>query len=228
MGIYAARPGRLVGQLVGDVFVLVWGVIWGIVGTFVHAGVSVLATPARETARTATRLSTDLRDAATQAATVPGVGEQLRRPFDAASTTLGTLVTSANHQVDSIERLALLMAWLVFLIPVSVVVAFWLPRRIRFHRRAKASQQFLDSSADLDLFALRALAGQPLHVLAGISDDPVHDWRTGNRVVIDRLAELELRQSGLRMPDRPLDPPVDAAASVSSSPPTEPAADRAE
>lgn len=202
MGIYAARPGRLVGQLVGDVFVAVWGVIWGVVGTFVHAGVSVLAAPARETARTATRLSADLSDAATQAATVPGVGEQLRRPFDAASTTLSSLVASANHQVDSIERLALLLGWLVFLIPVSVIVAFWLPRRIRFYRRAKASQQFLDSSADLDLFALRAMTGQPLHVLAGISDDPVRDWRAGNREVIDRLAELELRQSGLRRPDR--------------------------
>jgi hypothetical protein len=83
------------------------------------------------------------------------------------------LIDSANDQVVSIERLALIVGWLVFLIPVATVVAFWLPRRIRFYRQAHASQIFLDSLADLDLFALRAMAAQPLYVLAEISDDPV-------------------------------------------------------
>ena len=69
--------------------------------------------------------------------------------------------------MESLERLALVVGWLVFLIPVALVVALWLPRRIRFYRQAKASQRFLDSSADLDLFALRAMASQPLYVLAG-------------------------------------------------------------
>ena len=41
--------------------------------------------------------------------------------------------------VDSVERLALIVGWLVFLIPVTPVGAFWLPRRIRFYRQARAS-----------------------------------------------------------------------------------------
>ena len=153
--------------------------VWALIGVFINATIGVLATPARETARAAARLAGDFTDAADQAAKVPGVGEQLRRPFDAASVTMGNLIVSANHQVDSIERLALIVGWLVFLIPVAVVVAFWLPRRIRFYRQARASQQFIDSAADLDLFALRAMASQPLYVLAGVSDDPVRDWRDG-------------------------------------------------
>jgi hypothetical protein len=200
MGIYASRPKRLIGQVLSDVFVLTWGVVWALIGVFINATIGVLATPARETARAAARLAGDFTDAADQAAKVPGVGEQLRRPFDAASVTMGNLIVSANHQVDSIERLALIVGWLVFLIPVAVVVAFWLPRRIRFYRQARASQQFIDSAADLDLFALRAMASQPLYVLAGVSDDPVRDWRGGNRDVINRLAEIELRRNGLRMP----------------------------
>ena len=80
------------------------------------------------------------------------------------------------------------------------MVALWLPRRIRFYRQARASQQFLDSSADLDLFALRAMASQPLYVLAGVSDDPVRAWRDGDRQVIDQLAAIELRRNGLRFP----------------------------
>jgi hypothetical protein len=97
--------------------------------------------------------------------------------------------------------LALLVGWLVFLIPVTIVMAFWLPRRIRFYRQARASQVFLDELADLDLFALRAMAVQPLYVLAHISDDPVQAWRSGDREVINKLAELELKRDGLRLPD---------------------------
>lgn len=220
MGIYASRPGRLIGQVFSDVFVIVWSVVWGLVGAFVNSAIGVLATPARETSRLAARLAGDLTDAADQAVKVPGVGEDLRRPFDSASSTMGNLVASANHQVDSIERLALLIGWLVFLIPVSMVVAFWLPRRIRFYRQARASQQFIDSAADLDLFALRAMSSQPLYVLAGISDDPVRDWRTGNREVINRLAAIELHWLGMNMPvldsptvnDPAVDRPVDTVA----------------
>ena len=54
--------------------------------------------------------------------------------------------------------------------------------------------------ADLDLFALRAMAAQPLYVLAEISDDPVHAWRSGDREVINKLAEVELKRDGLRLP----------------------------
>lgn len=202
MGIYAARPGKLAGQLIADAFVVVWSVVWAIAGTLVNQTVGQLAAPARQTARAATRLAADFRDAADKAATVPGVGAELRRPFDAAAGTLGGVISSANEQVASIERLALVVGWLVFLIPFSIVVAFWLPRRVRFFRQIQASQLLLDSGADLDLFALRALANQPLYVLARISSDPMKAWRSGDRVVIDRLADTELRRSGLRRPDR--------------------------
>jgi hypothetical protein len=200
MGIYAKRPAKMIGQLVGDGFVVVWTIGWGIVAIFVHKVIEVLAAPARETARTAMRLAENFREAAAEAAKVPVAGEQLRRPLDSASVSLGTLIESANEQVASIERLALIVGWLVFLIPVTIVIAFWLPRRIRFYRQAHASQVFLDSLADLDLFALRAMAAQPLYVLAEISDDPVQAWRSGDREVINKLAEIELRRNGLQLP----------------------------
>jgi hypothetical protein len=200
MGIYAKRPAKMIGQLVGDGFVVAWTIGWAIVALFVHRMIEVLATPARETAKTAMRLAENFREAAAEAAKVPVAGEQMRRPLDAAAGTLGNLIDSANDQVVSIERLALIVGWLVFLIPVATVVAFWLPRRIRFYRQAHASQVFLDSLADLDLFALRAMAAQPLYVLAEISDDPVQAWRSGDREVINKLAEVELKRNGLQLP----------------------------
>jgi hypothetical protein len=202
MRIYAQRRGQLAGQLAGDVAVLVWTVVWAVVGFVVDATVAGLAGPARDTARTARDLAGQLGDAATSAGQVPGLGEQLRRPFDAAAGSLGDLVATADRQAASIERLATVMGWLVFLIPVTTVLAVWLPRRVRFVRRATAAQRFIDAQADLDLFALRAMANQPMHVLAAISDDPVRAWRAGDRRVIDALAEVELRQAGLTLPTR--------------------------
>jgi hypothetical protein len=200
MGFYASRPARLVSQLLGDLGVVVWAVVWALLGVLVDAEVSRLAGPARETASTAQKLSGNLSDAAGSASQVPGLGDQLRRPFDAAAGSLGELVDTANRQAAGVERLATLLGWLVFLIPVAVVLAYWLPRRIRFYRQSRAAQAFLDSTADLDLFALRAMASQPLPVLARISDDPVAAWRDNDRTVINALAEVELARTGLRLP----------------------------
>ena len=200
MGIYARRPWRFLGQVSADVFVLVWTVAWWIIGRAADRAILNVASPARDTATAAGKLSTQFTQAAEQAARVPGVGGQLRQPFDAAAGSLTDVIAAANRQVGSIERLADLMGWLVFLVPVTILLVLWLPRRIGFFVRARAAQRFLDSSADLDLFALRALASQPMHVLAGISPDPVAAWRTGDATVIHKLAEVELRRSGLRMP----------------------------
>ncbi len=201
MGFYAQRPGRLVGQLLGDVLVLAGVLVSALLGVLVDRTVSLLALPARQAAETARRLSSDFSDAAGQAGTLPGVGEQLRRPFDSASGSLGDLVTSAQQTVETINRIAALAGWLTFLVPAALLLAYWLPRRLRFYRLARAAQRFLDEEADLDLFALRAMATQPLPVLARISPDPVAAWRAGDRAVIHRLAEVELRRDGLRLPD---------------------------
>ena len=202
MRIYAQRRGQLAGQVAGDVAVLVWTMVWAVVAFAVSGAVAALAGPARETARTARDLAGQFGDAATQAAQVPGLGEQLRQPFDAASGSLGDLVATADRQAATIERLATVSGWLVFGIPVATVLLVWLPRRVRFVRRARAAQRFIDGAPDLDLFALRAMANQPMHVLAAISDDPVRAWRSGDRQVIDALAAVELRQTGLTVPTR--------------------------
>jgi hypothetical protein len=68
-------------------------------------------------------------------------------------------------------------------------------------RRAAAGRALIDSAADLDLFALRALAHQPLHRLAVISDDPAAAWRERDPATVRRLAALELASVGLR-PER--------------------------
>ena len=82
---------------------------------------------------------------------------------------------------------------------VLIVVVVYLPLRYRFIRQATAGRRFVRSTDDLDLFALRAMARQPLHRLARISEDPVGAWRRGDPRVVRDLAALELRDSGLSM-----------------------------
>ena len=52
----------------------------------------------------------------------------------------------------------------MILVIAAVLLVLWLPRRVRFVFRARAARRFLDSSADLDLFALRALTGQAYNI----------------------------------------------------------------
>ena len=55
---------------------------------------------------------------------MPSIGGQLRKPFDAVSASLTDVISSANDQVASIERLASWSGgWVVFGMPVTMLLA---------------------------------------------------------------------------------------------------------
>ena len=199
-GIYAQRRVRMLGQLASDLFVLLWVVLWWFVGRATERTVDAIATPARRSGDAARQLRDQIQEAAEQTSRVPGLGAELRKPFDGAVLSLQDVISAADQQVASVERAGLLLGWLVFLIPAVLLLVIWLPVRVRFFLRARAAQRFLDAEADLDLFALRTMVAQPMHVIARISDDPVAAWRRGDREVIHALATVELRRSGLNPP----------------------------
>jgi hypothetical protein len=93
-------------------------------------------------------------------------------------------------------------------IPIGLASSRYVPARVRFVRESSAGQRILDTRADLELFATRALAHQPLHLLARISPDPVGAVRRQEWPVIHALADLELRENGLRMPAAPAHRPT--------------------
>lgn len=183
--------------MASDLFTLVWIAIWWFASQSALAAVRVLAEPARASAGAAETVRDGLQQAGATAARIPGFGGDLRRPLDQAAAGVEGIVTSAQAQVQAIEHLALLIAVIVFFAPVVLWLLTWLPRRVRFVRNSAAGARFVDSAADLDLFALRAMATLPLATLAQVSDDPVTAWRQGDRRVIDQLAALALDQEGL-------------------------------
>ncbi|MGJ6981226.1 hypothetical protein ACSDQ9_11965 [Aestuariimicrobium soli] len=197
---FYARGWRATRQAGGDIIVLAWVVVWVWLGTVVHGVINELAGPARQTAKTSGELAARMREASGQLGRVPGVGDQLARPFDGMAGDLDQLVTQANGQVATIGTVAWVMGVLTAAAPIALVLLLWLPRRVSFARNSAAAQKFIDADADLDLFALRAMANQPMPVLANISNDPMGAWRRRDREVIRKLAKLELDRVGLSMP----------------------------
>jgi hypothetical protein len=198
MKLFADTPLRRTLQVVADVLFVVWLVLWVWIGTAVHDGTEQLAAPARQTDSAATSMAEELRDAGGRLGEAPLVGDELAVPFDRAADASDGLAAAGRDTVEAVERLALLLGLSVALIPILIVSAIHLPLRWRFIREATAGARFIDASEDLDLFALRALANQPMHVLARVSDDPAGAWRERDPDVVRRLAALELADAGLR------------------------------
>ncbi|KRE92648.1 hypothetical protein ASG76_16960 [Nocardioides sp. Soil774] len=198
MKLFADTPLRRTLQVIADLLFVAWLVLWVWIGSAVHDGTMELAAPARQTDSSATAMADQLRDAGGRLGDAPLVGDELAVPFDKAADASDGIAAAGRDTVDAVERLALLLGLSVALIPIMIVSAIHLPRRWRFVREATAGARFIDAQEDLDLFALRALANQPMRVLARVSDDPAGAWRARDPEVVRRLAELELADVGLR------------------------------
>jgi hypothetical protein len=204
MKLYADGPGRRARQVVGDVLLVLWVAVWLRLAMVVHDATMALAVPGEKIADAGAGLAGKLRDAGSSVGGVPLVGDDVRVPFDGAGDAADRIAAAGAAQVDAVHSLAFWLGLSVGAIPVLIVVAVYVPLRWRFVRAATAGQRFVDSGSDLDLFALRAMAHQPLHRLARISDDPVGSWRSGDARVVRDLAVLEMRDVGLAPPlDRP-------------------------
>lgn len=200
MKMYADRPLRRVLQLSRDLALVLWVAAWIWVGRVVHDGTTALAAPGLQVERSATSLADGLTEAGRKLDGVPLIGGGMAAPFDKASSASAALAGAGRDEALAVDRLAWVLGLSIGLIPILVVLAFYLPGRIRFIREATAGARFIDASEDLDLFALRALARQPMHVLARIHEDPAGAWRDRDAAVVRALAELELRDCGLRPP----------------------------
>src|SRR4029453_13356895 len=99
--------------------------------------------------------------------------------------------------VDAVDKLATFLGVVIAVMPILILLILWLPVGVRFIREATSAQKSIDAAADLDLFALRALARQPMTELARIADDPAGPWRPKDPAVTHALASLELRETGL-------------------------------
>jgi uncharacterized membrane protein len=200
MKIYSDIPARRARQTLGDAWLVLWSLLWVWAALRLHDLVLNLATPGQAVADGATRLAGSIVDAGEAVASVPLVGDTLGSPFDSMASAALSIADAGQAEVDAVGKLATFLAIALAVVAIASFAVFWVPIRLAFVRRATAAQRFVDANEDLDLFALRAMARQPLHVLARISDDPAGAWRRQDRHVIHALATLELKEEGLRPP----------------------------
>ncbi|GAB3082475.1 MULTISPECIES: hypothetical protein [unclassified Phycicoccus] len=200
MKLYADLPGRRTLQILADLGIVAWVCTWAWVGRVVHDATLQLGAPGRQLQSAGSGFREQMTGAGDAVSDVPLVGDKIASPFRRAGTAGTTIQQAGTDLVTAVERLANLLGWVTALVPIVIVGLVWLFVRGRFVRRATAAQRFIDQAADLDLFALRAMAGQPMRKLAAISPDPTGAWRRGEESTIRALALLELRDSGLQPP----------------------------
>ncbi|WP_052462662.1 hypothetical protein [Nigerium massiliense] len=197
MNLYARRSWMLVRQIASDIFFIVWGVAWWFISRGVDASVRAIAEPSRQVAAAMRQVRDNVGGAAARMGEIPYVGGDVREPFDAAGHNIDSVIASADGQVATIEHAATVLGWVIFLVPVAVLLVMWLPRRIRFARTSAATKALMAQDYGADLLALRALANQPVTELRRVSSDPVAAWRSGDGAAIAALADLELARTGV-------------------------------
>ena len=199
MKLYADTAGRRGWQLVTDLFVVAWLAFWIWLATKIFGLVLKLGVPGQKLAGAGDGMADGLGEAGQKVHRVPVAGDSLAGPFTKAAAAARSLADAGRDEQHAIRQLAWVLVLLLLAIPVAIVLLGWLPRRIRWIRRASAAAGWRgDGGAGRDLLALRALATQPLRRLSKVDDDPVAAWRQGDPEVVAALAGLELRRLGLR------------------------------
>ncbi len=200
MKLYADLPGRRLVQILADLGLLAWIALWAWVGRRVHDVTMALAEPGRQLQGAGVGFREKLNAAGDGVDNLPLLDDRIAGPFRSAAGAGTDIEKAGTDLISAVERLALLIGWTTALVPILIVAIWWALARGRFVRRASAAQKFIDADDDLDLFALRAMANQPMAALAKVSPDPSGAWRRGDRETIRALALLELKDSGLRPP----------------------------
>jgi len=196
--LYAQTPARRTRQIVGDLAVLGWIAGWVLFARWLHHLLLHLATPGRSLQSAGRGLADSLDGAGKRVGDIPFAGDALKGPFRTGGNAGRTLASAGVAEQHAVAQLALWLPLLMAALPIAYVLARWLRGRLRWMSQANAAARLQSTAADLDLFALRALARQPVSSLRRVGPDPAAAWRRGDPSAVRALARLELAELGLR------------------------------
>jgi hypothetical protein len=193
--LYAETAGLRGRQLLGDLAVLAWTAAWVAAGIALYRLVEKLAVPGQRVEQAGSAFAGNVAEIQRTIGRVPVVGDQLQDPFGRLAGTGQTLADAGVTQQEVVHQLALWLGLVVAAVPVVALLLAWLPGRVSWAREAGAASRLRLDGADLELFAIRAVANRPLRQLRRVSADPAGALRSGE---YEALADLELRALGLR------------------------------
>lgn len=200
MKLYSDFPLVRSRQIASDVVAAAVVVLAILLGVAVYSAIVALAQVGVNLQGAGDGFRQNMADAADTLGGVPLIGSGIRGPFDSASDAGQTLADAGTGLATGVRIAATVVGLLVAIVPVLIVVRFWLLRRLRFARTAGTAAALSRSAAGLDLLALRALAGRDPKTLFALDPAPVDAWRRGEPRVVGALAELALREAGVRSP----------------------------
>jgi len=193
--LYAETAGLRARQLLGDLAVLAWTAAWVWAGLTLYRLVDKLAVPGARLEQAGGGFAGDVAEIQQKVGRLPVVGGDLQGPFGRLAGVGRTLADAGATQQQVVHQLALWLGVLVAAVPIVALLVAWLPRRVAWAREAGAASRLRLAGADLELFALRAVANRPLRELRRVTPDPAGALRAGE---YEALADLELRALGLR------------------------------
>jgi hypothetical protein len=200
MKIYSDYPLRRVAQIAADLLALLVIVLGIWLGLTVGAAISFFAEAGRQLRSAGEGFQGAMTDAGDFLGQTPFVGETVRIPFDAASGAGSAIADAGTTTETFIVTTGTVVGIVVALAVAAAVLWVWLRRRLVFIRRATQAAGLAKLGDGPDLLALRALVNGSRRDLAAIDGNPVTAWRAGEPAIIRRLADLELREAGVRMP----------------------------
>jgi hypothetical protein len=194
---FAGRRGR---QVVGDVVAVVVVVVGIIVAVTVGNAIAALASIGVDIENSGTGFSGTMSDIGETLSGVPLIGGGISGPFDTASGAGDALASAGSSWQDGVTTAASVAGWIIALIVIAIVALVWVAPRVVGIRRATVAARLAASPSSLDLLALRALTTRRLDAIAGVGPHAATAWRQGDPEMIRRLAALELRAAGVRLP----------------------------
>jgi hypothetical protein len=199
MKLYSDFAGRRTAQIIADIIGigLILLTIWSAV--LIHAAIMLLDQVGKSMKGAGDGFQKTMTDAGDTLGGIPLIGGGIRAPFDAASGAGGLLAQAGQAQADLVDTAALVIAIGSAILPILIVLFFWLRPRLRFARRATAAYRMAQLSDGAELLALRALVSASSKELRAVSAKPVEAWKRGETGVVRALASLELREAGVKL-----------------------------
>jgi len=199
MKLYSDFAGRRTAQIFADLvgLALIALVIWGAV--LIHAAIAVLDEVGKSMKGAGDGFQKTMSDAGDTLGGIPLIGGGIRAPFDAASGAGGLLAQAGRAQQNLVDTAALVIAIASAVVPILVILFFWLRPRVRFARRATRAYRISQLADGVQLLALRALVDGDARELHQVAERPVEAWRHGEVGVVRARAALELREAGVRL-----------------------------
>jgi hypothetical protein len=201
MRLYPAARGPLTRTVIADLVVLALLIVFAWAGMKVHDTVLELNVLSRGVQDAGNAVDGSFRDVASAVRGIPIVGGALADSLSSTGGATGGNVAAAGQAgEEAVSDSATVLGWVTFLAPTLVLLALWLPLRIRQVLRMHDAGRMLAATIGPGrrrLLAQRAAFGLDWSELYPHTRDPIGDLEAGR---YDPLVAALYARAGQRPP----------------------------